>query len=159
MIWQTKRIAKTAEYYDQVYKDSIEYSLHWKQSYYFEIWEQVIKSLPFVYSNPLIYDLGCGTGQLTAMIYNYGYSNILGFDFSTEAIERGRKQFPEIKKQLFVQDIERQYSADCIVCCETLEHLQNDIETLKLWQAESTLSQNSKTVSRRVIRNPSRTIP
>jgi SAM-dependent methyltransferase len=42
-------------------------------------------------------DFGCGDGQFTAALRSKGISRNVGVDVSSEAIEKGRQQFPELE--------------------------------------------------------------
>jgi 2-polyprenyl-3-methyl-5-hydroxy-6-metoxy-1,4-benzoquinol methylase len=84
-----------------------------------------------------ILEVGCGSGFLAKMIlqeYNGIYS---GFDFSAEAIRNAnyRTGRPEL---FFVGDAldSRSYKSDydTIVCMETLEHVDRDLEIIRLWR-------------------------
>lgn len=46
--------------------------------------------------NDRILDLGCGTGRTTKAIFDLGYSNIVGVDYSAGMIEQARKRYPDI---------------------------------------------------------------
>lgn len=48
-------------------------------------------------ANGLIYDLGCGSGQITKYISDKNRHTITGLDFSENMIKTARKTFPEIK--------------------------------------------------------------
>jgi SAM-dependent methyltransferase len=84
-----------------------------------------------------ILEVGCGSGFLAKMIlqeYNGIYS---GFDFSAEAIRNAsyRTGRPDL---FFVGDAldSRSYTGDydTIVCTETLEHVDRDLEIIRLWR-------------------------
>lgn len=44
-----------------------------------------------------ILDLGCGYGRIMAELYEHGYKNLLGMDFSEKLVERGKKNYPHLK--------------------------------------------------------------
>lgn len=48
-------------------------------------------------NNGLIYDLGCGSGQITNYIFDKKKHNIIGLDFSENMIKTAQKTFPRIK--------------------------------------------------------------
>lgn len=47
-----------------------------------------------------ILDYGCGYGRCLGELFNAGYRNLIGFDFSPAMIAAARKQFPEISFQV-----------------------------------------------------------
>jgi len=49
---------------------------------------------PFINLDSFIVDYGCGYGRTLNQLWQKGYKNTLGFDFSPEMINRGRKEFP-----------------------------------------------------------------
>lgn len=46
-----------------------------------------------------ILDYGCGYGRSCAELMKKGYSNVIGTDFSSEMIRRGRSMYPELNLQ------------------------------------------------------------
>jgi SAM-dependent methyltransferase len=41
-----------------------------------------------------ILDYGCGYGRVSNDLYLHGYTNIIGIDFSTNIIDKGRSLYP-----------------------------------------------------------------
>jgi ubiquinone/menaquinone biosynthesis C-methylase UbiE len=50
----------------------------------------------YVNKNAHILDIGCGYGRTLSELYNNGYKNIIGIDFSEKMIERGRIMYPHL---------------------------------------------------------------
>ncbi|MDE7177767.1 MAG: class I SAM-dependent methyltransferase [Lachnospiraceae bacterium] len=48
----------------------------------------------YVSKDSCILDVGCGYGRTLDELYHYGYHNLIGIDFSSGMIERGKQQFP-----------------------------------------------------------------
>lgn len=48
----------------------------------------------YVKKDDCILDVGCGYGRTLDELYQNGYRNLMGIDFSTGMIERGKQQFP-----------------------------------------------------------------
>lgn len=48
----------------------------------------------YVKKDSYILDVGCGYGRTLNELYHNGYSNLIGIDFSSGMIERGKQQFP-----------------------------------------------------------------
>jgi SAM-dependent methyltransferase len=51
---------------------------------------------PFLTTNALIVDYGCGYGRTLNELYAHGFKNSIGFDFSDEMIQRGRLEYPHL---------------------------------------------------------------
>jgi SAM-dependent methyltransferase len=47
-------------------------------------------------TNSRILDFGCGYGRSLGLLYEHGYRNLIGFDFSPAMIAAARERFPEI---------------------------------------------------------------
>lgn len=78
-------------------------------------------------------DIGCGAGELACTLGKKGYKGV-GIDFSDSALEVANS----IKKQYAVKNIEfkkggteKLKNHDLIICCEVLEHIENDSKLLK----------------------------
>lgn len=84
-----------------------------------------------------ILEVGCGSGFLAKMILKDYTGNYSGFDFSAEAIRNAsyRTGRPDL---FFVGDAldGRSYTHDydTIVCTEALEHVDRDLEIIRLWR-------------------------
>ena len=84
-----------------------------------------------------ILEVGCGSGFLAKMILQDSNGIYSGFDFSAEAIRNAsdRTGHPEL---FFVGDAldSRSYTGDydTIVCTEMLEHVDRDLEIIRLWR-------------------------
>ncbi len=48
----------------------------------------------YVKKDSIILDVGCGYGRTLDELYHDGYHNLIGIDFSSGMIERGKQQFP-----------------------------------------------------------------
>lgn len=74
-----------------------------------------------------ICDAGCAEGQGTNMLASFfTNSDVVGIDFSGEAISRATEYFPQVN--FFVQDISHfQNRFDVVYCSNTLEHFSDPI--------------------------------
>lgn len=69
--------------------------------------------------NSIVLDVGCGTGRHIAELYDRGYKNVYGFDFSENLINYAKLNYPEIKDNYQVQDCRKlkfNNKADVIFC-------------------------------------------
>lgn len=55
---------------------------------------QAEEFLKYINKDSYILDVGCGYGRTLDELYHYGYCNLIGIDFSSGMIERGKQQFP-----------------------------------------------------------------
>ncbi len=54
----------------------------------------------YVHKEDPILDFGCGYGRVTNILYQYGYQNIIGLDFSEGMVNRGKEEYPHLKEKL-----------------------------------------------------------
>ena len=57
----------------------------------------LLRSLP---KDAKIVDYGCGYGRTLNQLYEAGYENTIGLDFSEAMIRRGRNEFPHLKLEI-----------------------------------------------------------
>jgi 2-polyprenyl-3-methyl-5-hydroxy-6-metoxy-1,4-benzoquinol methylase len=118
------------EAYNLTYLSSNEYKSHYTQTTFFTMWKCVMGKLSK--ENKLL-DLGCGPGHLANMLYDNGFENYVGIDFSNVAIYMARVKVPTytfIEANLSDVDFNN-YSDFNFISTEVFEHLENDIELIK----------------------------
>ena len=122
-------------YYNSAYLDKtvINYQCHYKKSTYYAMWLEVLKIINAIKPNKIL-ELGCGVGQFANMLFDNNIDNYTGIDFSTVAI---KKAIEKNKKGRFIpinlysqQATELIRQHNYIICLETLEHLQNDLDVV-----------------------------
>ena len=133
----TNRKAKDNIYYDEIFKDSPIYNCGFEKSPYYNLWFEIIGMLQDK-RDLLIYDVGCGTGQFLAMLEHYNYYNLIGFDFSMEAVMKAIDNtqyasvgYGNIHDKIVISDI--------VICCEVLEHIEKDCEVLQSWNCKQVI--------------------
>lgn len=95
-----------------------------------------------------IVDVGCGDGILLGYLYEEGFMNLYGIDYSAEGIERTKRKAPWATTA--VADLtqgehlwphpHQKYVFDVAVCTEVLEHLPRDSDIpLVLWKINAAL--------------------
>jgi len=122
--------------YDERYRVSRIYREHYSKVFYYKVWNCVVDGLV---KDDKILELGCGTGQLAQLLYDKGFTNYIGIDFSRVAIEIAKARVPSFT---FINDdlnnIDYSNYADFkFVSTETFEHLKNDIELIKKFPKSS----------------------
>ena len=105
--------------------------------------KEVLKELSW--KNKTVLDVGCGTGLFAHEVSKLGPKQVLGIDFSKEAIEiaiRTHKNHNLQYQVLDVKEIKSRY--DVIVSLGTLEHMDNPLKTLKILKKH--LTKNGKII-------------
>ena len=105
--------------------------------------KEVLKELNW--KNKTVLDVGCGTGLFAHKVSKLGPKQVLGIDFSKEAIEtaiRTHKNHNLQYQVLDVKEIKSRY--DVIVSLGTLEHMDNPLKTLKILKKH--LTKNGKII-------------
>ena len=93
--------------------------------------KEVLKELSW--KNKRVLDVGCGTGLFAFEVSKLGTKQVLGIDFSKEAIEIAKKTHKNHNLQYQVLDVKKSKSKyDVIVSLGTLEHMDKPLGTLKL---------------------------
>lgn len=81
-----------------------------------------------------IVELGCGSGQFANMLFDAGYTNYIGYDFSSAAIARAAELNPiqrEHFRQKDIREIKWSDDVELIVIFEVLEHMADDIAAVE----------------------------
>jgi len=114
-----------------------------EESNWYPVYKFVLDFLPPPDENPTILDVGCGTGMFAKLLHKKGYVKYSGFDFSKTRVKIARKTVPDFsfaKRNMFDERIQKLYSLfDNIVVLEVLEHIENDLEFLKLIPEDKTI--------------------
>jgi 2-polyprenyl-3-methyl-5-hydroxy-6-metoxy-1,4-benzoquinol methylase len=122
---------KSADYYNAIFKESESYQCDYKNSKYYFIWAYIVQALRKI-PNPKILEIGCGTGQLAHYLYDEGFHDYYGFDFSEEAVKIARRRVPlsfDIANALDGIAYDRDYNV--VIATEVFEHIENDKAILK----------------------------
>ncbi|MDP4146874.1 MAG: class I SAM-dependent methyltransferase [Bacillota bacterium] len=112
----------------KTYWDNVADKKEFTTPFHFEAFEKVVKK------DALILDVGCGYGRTLEKLYQYGYHNLIGIDFSEKMIERGRNQYPYLdlriknKKTIEIED----NSCDAVILFAVLTCIIDDKEQLEL---------------------------
>ncbi|MHC4562140.1 MAG: class I SAM-dependent methyltransferase [Planctomycetota bacterium] len=121
------RQAMGAEYYDKVYTESANYAQDYRDMAYYPIWAQTIRLMRAI-GEPRILDIGCGVGHLAHYLWDEGFRDYHGFDFSPRAVEMARER---VEQDMVVADAydlaSYDFDYDIAIATEVFEHLDDDL--------------------------------
>lgn len=95
---------------------------------------QMEKFSEYVKAEGTIVDVGCGYGRTLDELYQNGYHNLIGIDFSKGMIDRGREQFPYLDlrvKETGQIDLPDE-SADAVILFAVLTCIRTNEEQTQL---------------------------
>jgi len=132
-----KNNKELAQFYNKVYiKGEKKHFTIKRESVSLSEIKEVLKQISW--KGKTVLDVGCGTGLFAYSAAKKG-ANVLGIDFSSEAIQIAESQY--IHKNLKFQSIdvnEIKEKFDVIVSNGTLEHMDDPLKTLKLFKKHLT---------------------
>jgi SAM-dependent methyltransferase len=123
---------KTADWYDRLFDQSTVYKQPYYQSYYYPLWAVIADRLRRDGIRRVL-EIGCGSGQLAALLLEQGIDEYVGLDFSSVAIARARSNLPAGRFVIGDARTTRLHSEvehDVVICTEVLEHIEDDLATL-----------------------------
>lgn len=129
-----------ADYYDKMFEhggyEGV-FDLPVKYSMYYKLYKRVIKEIrKLPLPQPIILEVGVGTGGLAQLILNHDYL-YKGFDFSSVAIKKAVKNVgrPDCFVVADAYD-ESSYIGvyNTIICTEVLEHAEKDLRIIEQWK-------------------------
>jgi len=124
---------KSAEWYDQTFEDSPEWSYHYSISEYYFLWAVIADRITRAEIGSVM-EVGCGSGQLAALLRDKGLRRYCGLDFSAMRVARAREVCPEfefVEANAFTTDLLDTFPYDAVVSTEFLEHVEEDIEIIR----------------------------
>jgi len=122
------------EWYDQIFASTPHYAVHYTKSPYYGLWSAVADAMGPVES---VLDLGCGTGQFASLLADRGVKYYLGYDFSPEAVKIAKTTCNRSGYNFNIMDlcnhwVPSPFYYDCVTAIEFLEHVQCDLEILRI---------------------------
>lgn len=128
-----KQNKKLKKFYDKVYlKGEKKHFTTYRESSSTSEIKEVLKQISWKSKNVL--DVGCGTGYFAYSVAKKG-ANVLGVDFSIEAIQIAKSQYAHTNLEFKAVDVSKiKEKFDVIVSNGTLEHMDDPLRTLKLFK-------------------------
>lgn len=122
---------QTSEYYDQ---NLTNFLVPYETSRWRPLYDKVLSLMPED-RDVRICDIACGTGRMAQLLWQNGYHNYVGFDFSLERIKEARRYVPDAvfhHLDVFSDETKTIYqNAEIAIITETLEHIERDLELLE----------------------------
>ncbi len=79
-----------------------------------------------------VLDVGCGTGDMCALITNAGAAKVIGVDYAESAIEEAKQKYQADHLEFVCKKYEEiEGTFDVIISLGTLEHMDSPLATLK----------------------------
>lgn len=133
---------RPASYYDEVFCKIDRFNVHYAVSCYYPVWIFLIERLRKAGSGPIL-EIGCGTGQLAAALYDAKLPNAYcGFDFSKVAVQKARERCPHytfLVADALKTDIYTSMQYDIVIATEVLEHINADLDLIRRIRAGARL--------------------
>ena len=124
---------KGPDYYNASFGQGDVRRRHYTESSYYFIWTVIVDRLRRLDAKSVL-EIGCGPGQLAALIHDAGIlENYRGFDFSERRILQARLACPALSFDVadaYKTDIFSSFSYDTAIATEFLEHVEGDLEVL-----------------------------
>jgi len=124
---------RDSAWYNQDYRENKAYHGHYTGSRYYFIWTVVADRLIRVGARSVL-DIGCGAGQVAALLREKGIARYVGIDLSEEAIRRAKSICPAYEFHacnVFATDLIETLDYDAVISFEFLEHVNEDISVLR----------------------------
>lgn len=135
----------SSEYFDKVYTEWKPYSEHYSKQdpFILNVFNKALESIKILKKDSKIIEIGCGSGLFANMLFDNGYTNYLGIDFSLQAINLAKKA-NAVYEEHFICDNAFEFlntysemDNSVFIIFEVLEHINNDIDLLELIPANS----------------------
>lgn len=124
----------TADWYDAAYRLIDEYTVPYWHSKYYAVWTVIADRVRRAGCRDVL-DIGCGSGQLAACLYELGgISSYVGLDFSSEAVAIARRACPQgrfVVGDALTSPVFDETRYDVVVCTEMLEHVERDLDIVR----------------------------
>ncbi len=129
------------EHYDRLYSDDhsghvTAYDRPYWDSHYYPLYKAALSSAVQIGARKVL-EIGCGSGAFAHMLLDRSDLEYHGFDFSAAAIAKaairtGRPECFSVERAEAGTTMDPQF--DTIVCLEVLEHIERDLDVVRLWR-------------------------
>lgn len=126
------RKERDSSWYDNMFQQATTYHEHYTQSHYYFLWSVIVDRL-IRHGVENILDIGCGPGQFSQYLYDKGFRNYTGVDFSDFCVRMAKRRSPNYRFVVadIIKDKPVDFSLfDCVLILETLEHITEDVDVL-----------------------------
>jgi 2-polyprenyl-3-methyl-5-hydroxy-6-metoxy-1,4-benzoquinol methylase len=120
---------QAAGWYDKAYERTAVYHCPYPQSWYYFLWTVIADRIRRAGIRSVL-EIGCGPGQLAALLFDQGITNYVGLDFSEKAIGMARRNCPQgrfVIADARSSDVYELVEHEALICTEVLEHVQDDL--------------------------------
>ncbi|MEX2617353.1 MAG: class I SAM-dependent methyltransferase [Alphaproteobacteria bacterium] len=129
------KVEAPVEVYDDMYESETAYSRPYNKSLYYPMFLKVLEELKRL-STTNVLEVGCGGGIFAQMLIEHSDIQYRGFDFSVNGIKKAMER--NAGSDLFsignaLDEASYFGPFDTIVCTEVLEHIERDLDVVRLW--------------------------
>jgi SAM-dependent methyltransferase len=131
--WCPWGVEQPPEFYDRDFHRYPIWKEHYSASHYYPLWTVVAERVRRLGARQVL-DIGCGPGQVAALLRDTGLGHYLGLDFSPARVEQARTVCPEFEFQaadVFVSNLLETAPYDLVLMMEFLEHVEQDLHVLR----------------------------
>lgn len=128
---------RDANYYDRYFAEDEGYRRPYYKSQYYPLWTVIADRVRRGGCRKVL-EIGCGSGQLAALLLDQGVDQYVGLDFSAQAVDIARAAAPA--GRFVVGDarsttIYDEFDCDVLICTEVLEHIEDDLTVIARFPA------------------------
>jgi SAM-dependent methyltransferase len=116
-------------WYDKEYIGCEAYECPYHESRYYFLWLLIADRIRRDGFRRIL-DIGCGAGQLAALLRDQGIDDYVGVDFSETAIAMARRQLPHghfVVVDARTTELYDTLNYEVLICTEVLEHIEDDM--------------------------------
>ena len=120
---------RASGWYDRMFSRARHYHEPYNSSRYYFLWAVIADRLRRDGVGRVL-DIGCGTGQLAALLFDQGIEEYVGLDFSPTAVAHAQRMAPRgryVVGDARHADIYTSAEYDVLICTEVLEHIEEDL--------------------------------